>query len=115
MKLALKDIKPDVPIPSHHYFLYITIFIIILISLSLILYLRKKVKIKKEKELLFSLIDNPKQFAYEFKKAKKFINKKNETLYNEIEKRLKNYKYKKKVSSIDEETKKLIKQFLGTK
>jgi len=115
MKLALKDIKPDVPIETHNYLLYFIVLFVIVTSIALILYLRKRAKIKKEKEALFNLIENPKKFAYEFKKAKKFINKKNENLYKEIEKRLTNYKYKKEVSSIDEETKILIKKFLGLK
>ena len=113
----LKDIKPLVKIPvsqTHHfdYMIFIILFLVLVLAVILILFIRKHYKIKKEKEELLSLINNPKKFAYEFKKAKKFINSKNKELFEEIQKRLTNYKYKKEVNPIDEETKKLIKEFL---
>jgi len=115
--LKLRDIKPIVEIPLHqqnsfNYMMFIVLFLILILTVILILFIRKHLKIKKEKEELLSLINNPKKFAYEFKKAKKFAKNKNKELFEEIQKRLINYKYKKNVNPIDEETKKLIKEFL---
>jgi len=118
----LKDIKPIVKfnIPENHTpynytLLWIGIILITFCLIILFIFIRKKLKIKKEKKELFSLIDNPKKFAYEFKKAKKFVNNKNKELFEKINKRLIDYKYKKDVKPIDEETKNLIKEFLGVK
>jgi len=113
----LKDIKPLVQIPLHNeqhfnYWIFAVILALILILIILILFIKKHLKIKKEKEKLLSLINEPKKFAYEFNKAKKFVNKKNSKLFEEIKKRLATYKYKKEVEPMDEETKKLIKEFL---
>ncbi len=114
--LKLKPIKPNIPIPEHHYILWITGFIILILAMILIYILNKRVKIKKEKKELFSLINEPKKFAYEFsKKAKKYKTQKNEKLLNQILKELENYKYKQKINNIDKNTIKLIKQYLELK
>ena len=118
----LKDIKEivkfNIPQNHTHYnynFLWIVIILITISLIILLIFIKKQLKINKEKKELFSLIDNPKKFAYEFKKAKKFVNNKNKELFEEINKRLTDYKYKKDVKPIDEETKNLIKEFLGVK
>ena len=114
----LRPIKPNVPIETTIHFNFIwLIFLIALILLILFsFYIFKKIKLKKEKEDLFRLINNPKKFAYEFtKKAKKYKNKKNEKLLEEILINLKDYKYKKEVEPIDKNTKEKIKEYLGIK
>ncbi len=113
----LKPIKPNVPINTFHFNWWMVLVIVMFLFLGIIIiFLKKSLKIKKEKKELFKLINNPKKFAYEFtKKAKKFKNKKNEKLLEEILNRLSNYKYKKEVEQIDEQTKKLVKNYLGIK
>lgn len=114
--LKLKPIKPNIPIPEHHYILWLTGFIILILMAILIYFLNKRVKIKKEKKELFSLLNEPKKFAYEFsKKAKKYKNKRNKELLNQILKELENYKYKQRINNIDKNTIKLIKQYLELK
>ncbi len=111
----LKPIKPDVAINTFHFNWWIVLVIVIFLGI-IIIFLKKSLKIKKEKKELLNLLHNPKKFAYEFtKKAKKFKNKKNEKLLEEILIRLSNYKYKKEVKNIDEKTKKMIKNYLGIK
>jgi len=115
----LKPIKPNVLIETANSFnpTWIIIFLIVLILLILfIYYIVKFIKLKKEKENLFKLINNPKKFAYEFtKKAKKYKNKKNEKLFEEILIKLQNYKYKKEVKQIENDIKNKIQQYLGLK
>ncbi len=114
--LKLKPIKPNIPLPEHHYIFWIISLIILILALLLIYFLNKHIKIKKEKKALFSLINEPKKFAYEFtKKAKQYKNKKNEKILETILKELENYKYKAKVNNINENTIKLIKQYLELK
>ena len=114
--LKLKPIKPDIPLPENHSFLWIILLIVLITIIILIYFLNKRVKIKKEKKALFSLINEPKKFAYEFsKKAKKYNTKKNKKILEKILKELENYKYKPKVNNIDENTIKLIKQYLELK
>ena len=111
--LKLKPIKPDIPLPEHHYVFWISGLIILILLLILIYFLNKRIKIKKEKKALFSIINEPKKFAYEFtKKAKKYKNKKNEKILEQILKELENYKYRPKVNNIDENTINLIKRYL---
>ena len=115
-EIKLKPIKPNIAIPEHHYIFWIIAIIILIITAILIYFLNKHIKIKKEKKELFSLINEPKKFAYEFsKKAKKYKNKKNEEILNQILKNLENYKYKPKVENIDKNTINLIKKYLGLK
>ena len=113
----LKPIKPDVAVETTNHFLIIIILsLIIAILIVFFIFYFKNLKIKKEKKELLNLINNPKKFAYEFsKKAKKYKNKKNEALLEEILNRLTNYKYKKKVENLDKDTLNLIKQYLGVK
>lgn len=114
----LRPIKPNVPVIENGNFDYLWIIAILIVILLIFMffYFQKYLKIKKEKKELINLIDNPKKFAYEFtKKAKKFKNKKNEKLLNEILIELQNYKYKKEVEKIDTETIKKIKEYLGVK
>ncbi len=117
--LKLKDIKPNVPVyisGSSNYNLYLIIIICLIVFLLVFILIKKHINLKKEKLALFSLINNPKKFAYEFtKKAKKYKNKKNEKLLNEIIIRLGEYKYKPEVSEIDNETIKLVKKYLEIK
>ena len=114
--LKLKPLKPNIQIPEHHYIFWIIAIIILIITAILIYFLNKHIKIKKEKKELFSLINEPKKFAYEFsKKAKKYKTQKNEKLLNQILKNLENYKYRQKVENIDQNTKKLIQQYLELK
>jgi len=114
--LHLKPIKPNIPIPQHHYLLWVLCLIVLILILILIYFLNRYFKIKKEKKELFSLINEPKRFAYEFtKKAKKYKTKKNKEILNQILKQLKNYKYKPKVKEIDKNTIQLIKQYLELK
>jgi len=117
--LKLKDIKPNVPVQIHTNNSYIWIFIIffsIFVIFLIAVIIKKYLKTKKEKQELLKLINNPKKFAYEFtKRAKKFKNKKNEKLFDEINLKLSEYKYKPKVKNIDEKTISLIKQYLEIK
>ena len=115
--LKLKPIKPNVPIKENFFNLnYIFLLIGIVLIIVIAFYLKKYIQIKKEKKELFNLIHNPKKFAYEFtKQSKKFQNKKNSMLLKEILIRLQEYKYKKEVKDIDEETKNMIKRYLGLK
>ena len=115
-ELKLKPIKPDIPLPENHSFLWIISFIVLILVIILIYFLSKHIKIKKEKKALFALINEPKKFAYKFtKEAKKYKTKKNEKILQKILKELENYKYKKRVNNIDKNTIKLIKQYLGLK
>jgi len=114
----LRPIKPNIPITQSGHFDYRWLILILAVMLSVFIffYFRKYLQIKKEKKELLNLIDNPKKFAYEFtKKAKKFKNKKNEKLLEEILLKLQNYKYKKEVENIDQKTVKMIKNYLGVK
>ncbi len=112
----LKDIKPNIPINEHMVFHLSWIWAIVLfiaIVLTALFFIKKYFYIKKEKKELLKMINSPKQFAYIFtKKAKKFKNKKNEELLKIILTNLEKYKYKPTVRDIDEETKKMIKQYL---
>jgi len=112
----LRPIKPNVPIETTTNFVWIIVLFVLILLILLGFYIFKIIKLKKEKENLFNLINNPKKFAYEFtKKAKKYKNKKNEKLLEEILINLQDYKYKKEVMPIDNETTEKIKQYLGIK
>jgi len=114
----LKPIKPNVPIETttHFHFVWIIVLFVLILLILLGFYIFKIIKLKKEKEKLFNLINNSKKFAYEFtKKAKKYKNKKNEKLLEEILINLQDYKYKKEVEPINDEIKEKIKQYLGIK
>lgn len=117
--LKLKDIKPNVPVYMNgtgHYNLYLIVIICLIVFLLIFILIKKHINLKKEKLSLFSLVNNPKKFAYEFtKKAKKYKNKKNEKLFNEIIIRLEKYKYRAKVPKIDDETINLVKKYLEIK
>ncbi len=91
-------------------FLYIGVFIVAFFVLGFVSYrLLSKIKLPSTKKQIGIDFNNPKETAYVIT----FMTYKYDTPYNqELIKRLEQYKYRKKVEPLDEETKELIKKFL---
>jgi len=110
----LKDIKPNVEIVDYSFYVFMIFTTIILIAL--IIFAFKFFK-KKENPSLLALknldFSNSKKTAYEFTRlAKEFINEENKQLYEELEKELEKYKYKKNVDNLSPELIEKIKEFI---
>ncbi len=117
----LKDIKPIVQIPDNSLIMISVVVFVIMIVLVLLYLLLKKpkrrkkptlkeIKLKELKELDFS---DDKEVAYRFTTdAYLFLDDANREKYNNIEKELSSYKYKKEVPSMPKKLKDEIKEFI---
>jgi hypothetical protein len=100
--LPLKDVKSVEIIPTWSLILAI---VVVLIAIVIILKVRKKETIKFN-------FKNSKESAYKFSIiAPKYINEKNQTLFQIIQEEIKIYKYKPKVPPMKKEDIEMIKEF----
>ena len=112
--VKLKDIKPleeiDFSLLDYLIIAFVIIFLIILFF-ALIRLFRKKEDILKEKlkEIDFN---NPKKTAYIIGSLRPFLNKEAFNYWEELNKKLERYKYKKEVEAFSEEIKQEINLFL---
>jgi hypothetical protein len=118
----LRDIKEIVEIneSSLEIFLVTIALALLLFALGVYFFKNKRRRRKKPtqrvlaKEVLESLdYDNTKELVYGFlEHGKMFVNEKNGELFQNIEKDLEVYKYKKEVPLVDEKIKKQMKEFV---
>jgi hypothetical protein len=119
----LKDIKPLLEIPDNSYYIYwgVIIFVVILL-LGILFFVAKKFwdnrkenlakgYLKKLKEIEWK---DTKKSAYEATHYARLLatDERREKLFEELEPLLEQYKYKKEVESIDEETRKRFNLFV---
>ena len=121
----LKDIKDIVPIEDYSLYILIAIIFFALFLILLITYFLKRNKIKSKptkKELAYKRL---KQLNLDNDDAKKviytisldgviFLNDDNQYIYNQIQKKSMEYKYKKNVKQLNNSIKKLIKQYINS-
>ena len=118
----LRDIKSIVIIPDYslYYLLAIIVFLLIVIAIAIYKYKSKirKTKQLSKKELLLKKLNNldyanTKEIAYSFSvDCKHFLDEQNQEKYDEIEKQLIQYKYKKEVEPLSKELEQNIKEFI---
>ncbi len=114
--IPLHDIKPLVEVPDNSlmFLIIISAAVLLLVMVPLVIWLMKKYKKSKSENLRklylkkIHAIDtgNAKQAAYEISEYGRIlaVNDKEKDLLESLDKRLAQYKYKKEVSSIDDET-----------
>jgi len=118
----LRDIKPIVMIPDYSLYYLFALIAFVLVLIAIIIY-KYKSKIRKtkqpsEKELLLEKLNNldytnTKEIAYSFSvDCKHFLDEQNQEKYDEIEKKLIQYKYKKEVEPLSKELEQNIKEFI---
>jgi len=121
----LKDIKDIVPINDNSMVILIAIIFSTIALIIIVTYLLKKDKIPPrptKKQLLYKKIknldlnrDNIKDIVYTITiDGALFLDEKNQDLYDNIQKKVEKFKYKKDIESLDKETKDLIKQFISS-
>lgn len=119
----LRDIKPLIAIPDNSYYIYwgvIALVSIFLLSLViwLIVYFWKNRKINLAKGYLASLesIDwkESKEASYQATEYARLLatDEEKKALFTSLEENLSQYKYRKSVENIDEETKNLLKRYI---
>ncbi|SFV71301.1 hypothetical protein MNB_SV-13-54 [hydrothermal vent metagenome] len=119
----LRDIKPLMEIPDNSFYMYwgLIAFVLVLVLgllLWMITYLWKNRKINLAKGYLASLksIDwtKSKEASYEATQYARLLatNEEKEVLFLALEENLMAYKYKKEVDAIDEETMKLLNEYI---
>jgi polysaccharide pyruvyl transferase WcaK-like protein len=118
----LRDIKPIVDIPDYSFFFFCAIVVFIAIALFLISYSlfryfknkkpdQKKISLKVLKELDFS---DAKKSAYLITLHTRNLSTdvRTKKLFNELNNKLENYKYKKDISDFDDEIKNDLNLFI---
>ena len=120
----LKDIKPLLEIPDISYYIYWSLIALgILIGLSILFFIVKKLlslrKVNVYKGYLESLkalqMTNPKEFAYLCTLYARQLSDRDEeikALFVPLKENLIQYKYRKVVSDIDEESKKMLAKYI---
>jgi len=118
----LKDIKPIVEVPDNSLYILIAIVSIIIIVILFFTF-RYFTRIKKTKQLTIKEItlkklknldyEDTKEVVYNFSvDGILFINEKNKEQFEQLEKELEKYKYKKDVDKLPDELKAKIKDFI---
>jgi len=118
----LRDIKPIIEVVdySFYYFLAIVFIIILIIIFGLYKYFTRIKKTKKPTQQEMALqrlkkldFNDTKNVAYRFSiDGFLFVNEENKDKFQDIEKRLQKYKYKKDVDNLSSELKVEIKDFI---
>jgi len=120
----LKDIKPLVEIPDFSFYAYLITISIISVAMVILIYKIFKIftskKISKREILIEKLkkidLKDSKKAAYLITKyGREVVNDdRSYKIFEELLKRVQKYKYKKRVSAMDEETKRYFKLFIKT-
>ena len=118
----LKDIKPLVAVPDNSIYIFsgVVILILLIISFAIYKYLTrvKKSKQLSQKQLAFKRLknlnfNNTKDVVYSFSvDGFLFVNDKNKAEFEQIEKQLEAYKYKKQIEKLPKELEEKIKKFI---
>lgn len=118
----LRDIKDIVDVQEYSLEMLIALVVLALLVLFITVYLFKNRRRRRKKlspkamalqDLKNMNYNDPKEVAYRFSTdGFLWINEKNETAFNAIEKELLPYKYKKEVSALDKEIAEKVKAFI---
>ncbi len=122
--LALKDIKDIVVVPDYSLYILLGIVGLVLLIIAFLLY-KYFTRIKKSKQLSTKAIvlkklkaleftkENTKEIVYSFSTdGYLFVNEKNKEKFEELERVLEKFKYKKDVLFLPEELQQEIKKFI---
>jgi len=118
----LRDIKDIVDVQEYSLETLIALVLLALLVLFITIYLFKNRRRRRKKlspkamalqDLKTMNYDEPKEVAYHFSTdGSLWINEKNETAFNALEKELLPYKYKKEVPALDKGLEKSVKAFI---
>lgn len=123
-EIKLHDIKQLVEIPDFSFYLYLFLLSVVILIIVLLIYLVYKLfknRKKDERKTYYEILENidfeqAKKSAYEITKYGKLLatSDREKKLIEELIEELEKYKYKKEVTSIDNEVKILFNRFMDS-
>ncbi|RXK02940.1 hypothetical protein [Halarcobacter bivalviorum] len=123
-EIKLHDIKQLVEIPDFSFYLYLLLLSVVILIIVLLIYLVYKLfknRKKDERKTYYEILENidfkqAKKSAYEITKYGKLLatSDREKKLIEELIEELEKYKYKKEVTSIDNEVKILFNRFMDS-
>ena len=119
---SLKDIKTIVSIPDYSLYILIAIILVVVIVLVFIVYKYltriRKTKQLSSKQIAFNKLknldyENTKDVVYSFTiEGSLFVNEKNKDIFEQIQKELEEFKYKKDVQKLPNNLQNKIKEYI---